>query len=100
MEEPPSACVYLISDRRELCPFFFLMIRRPPRSTLFPYTTLFRSQKAWAKDAGASGDHRRAGNFVDVAPKIDCRKLRWVSVSNSRSASNAQGNCCFGCPHG
>src|SRR3712207_7082158 len=28
--------------------FFFLMIRRPPRSTLFPYTTLFRS----ANDAG------------------------------------------------
>src|SRR3712207_7174551 len=26
------------------CAFFFLMIRRPPRSTLFPYTTLFRSQ--------------------------------------------------------
>src|SRR5687768_18471548 len=25
--------------------FFFLMIRRPPRSTLFPYTTLFRSGK-------------------------------------------------------
>src|SRR3712207_9284241 len=28
--------------RREV--FFFLMIRRPPRSTLFPYTTLFRSR--------------------------------------------------------
>src|SRR2546425_8144221 len=28
-----------------LC-FFFLMIRRPPRSTLFPYTTLFRSPRA------------------------------------------------------
>src|SRR2546430_10774558 len=28
--------------------FFFLMIRRPPRSTLFPYTTLFRSAKAKA----------------------------------------------------
>src|SRR6266536_5183437 len=30
-----------------LCPsfFFFLMIRRPPRSTLFPYTTLFRSRR-------------------------------------------------------
>src|SRR5262245_66299393 len=27
-----------------LCSFFFLMIRRPPRSTLFPYTTLFRSE--------------------------------------------------------
>src|SRR3712207_8289024 len=26
--------------------FFFLMIRRPPRSTLFPYTTLFRSSPA------------------------------------------------------
>src|SRR5256886_14795269 len=26
-----------------VCVFFFLMIRRPPRSTLFPYTTLFRS---------------------------------------------------------
>src|SRR2546426_9271473 len=35
------------SDHRAglVCPwlFFFLMIRRPPRSTLFPYTTLFRS---------------------------------------------------------
>src|SRR3712207_7327746 len=30
---------------RAYCPlFFFLMIRRPPRSTLFPYTTLFRSE--------------------------------------------------------
>src|ERR1019366_10524437 len=27
--------------------FFFLMIRRPPRSTLFPYTTLFRSGSSW-----------------------------------------------------
>src|SRR3712207_6873315 len=27
-----------------MCFFFFLMIRRPPRSTLFPYTTLFRSE--------------------------------------------------------
>src|SRR2546430_11243842 len=27
------------------CRFFFLMIRRPPRSTLFPYTTLFRSSR-------------------------------------------------------
>src|SRR5688572_33150018 len=28
--------------------FFFLMIRRPPRSTLFPYTTLFRSdERCW-----------------------------------------------------
>src|SRR5687768_18409413 len=32
-------CSYLFSF------FFFLMIRRPPRSTLFPYTTLFRSHR-------------------------------------------------------
>src|SRR4029077_8146950 len=44
------ACVRLerLSDRRVVSVFvffcfFFLMIRRPPRSTLFPYTTLFRS---------------------------------------------------------
>src|SRR5258708_38524529 len=30
--------------------FFFLMIRRPPRSTLFPYTTLFRSLRAQRRD--------------------------------------------------
>src|SRR6266478_7005703 len=38
--------------------FFFLMIRRPPRSTLFPYTTLFRSRRAWLGRAvrGAGGD--------------------------------------------
>src|SRR3712207_9489463 len=32
--------------------FFFLMIRRPPRSTLFPYTTLFRSQKGQKARSG------------------------------------------------
>src|SRR5256885_16945519 len=31
----------------KLSRFFFLMIRRPPRSTLFPYTTLFRSHAAF-----------------------------------------------------
>src|SRR6266571_7256681 len=34
--------------RRIWCFFFFLMIRRPPRSTLFPYTTLFRSRSRTA----------------------------------------------------
>src|SRR5258708_18363984 len=34
---------YLFSFSRMCSSFFFLMIRRPPRSTLFPYTTLFRS---------------------------------------------------------
>src|SRR5258705_2089094 len=34
--------------------FFFLMIRRPPRSTLFPYTTLFRSTPAHSKMPGST----------------------------------------------
>src|SRR5256885_12777678 len=36
-------------------PFFFLMIRRPPRSTLFPYTTLFRSYAQTEADLPIEG---------------------------------------------
>src|SRR2546430_14103415 len=41
--------------------FFFLMIRRPPRSTLFPYTTLFRSELVPGQGEGEQGrtDHAR-----------------------------------------
>src|ERR1022692_430921 len=38
--------------------FFFLMIRRPPRSTLFPYTTLFRSSWIRTDRAGRRGHNR------------------------------------------
>src|SRR3989442_13762996 len=39
--------------------FFFLMIRRPPRSTLFPYTTLFRSRfDRWRRETLAAQAHR------------------------------------------
>src|SRR5260370_42629976 len=48
--------------------FFFLMIRRPPRSTLFPYTTLFRSltgrECRGALDEGLV-DHRHANSIHD-----------------------------------
>src|SRR2546422_5478982 len=37
-------CICILSACLISLFFFFLMIRRPPRSTLFPYTTLFRSQ--------------------------------------------------------
>src|SRR5690606_42025277 len=37
-------CLYVSSITNQHISFFFLMIRRPPRSTLFPYTTLFRSE--------------------------------------------------------
>src|SRR3712207_8338696 len=44
------------------------MIRRPPRSTLFPYTTLFRSRAqadivAWLREEGPPRLHRVAGTF-------------------------------------
>src|SRR5438132_1878258 len=40
------------------------MIRRPPRSTLFPYTTLFRSERSW------SGEIAGMGKFVGVEAVI------------------------------
>src|SRR3712207_8593884 len=43
---------------------FFLMIRRPPRSTLFPYTTLFRSRRC---KAGFSRDLGEEGRFLGAA---------------------------------
>src|SRR2546422_8852316 len=44
MHHPVYLCIFL---------FFFLMIRRPPRSTLFPYTTLFRSSNELSKAIAA-----------------------------------------------
>src|SRR2546422_4923769 len=40
------------------------MIRRPPRSTLFPYTTLFRSLDRRADAGGGRRERRRAGRYV------------------------------------
>src|SRR2546422_2348711 len=56
------------------CFFFFLMIRRPPRSTLFPYTTLFRSGGQAPRHPGAP-----------AASSIRCR---WPGVSMSRSTTS------------
>src|SRR5450631_1290515 len=42
--------------------FFFLMIRRPPRSTLFPYTTLFRSRTRPAASPGVGSAARGLPN--------------------------------------
>src|SRR3712207_8455770 len=55
--------------------FFFLMIRRPPRSTLFPYTTLFRS-------LGVSSSPSRESRGRTVRP-LDC--------------SSASARCSQGC---
>src|SRR5258707_4531317 len=47
--------------------FFFLMIRRPPRSTLFPYTTLFRSDFTLAPETAAPVKEL-GGLLKDVPP--------------------------------
>ena len=50
--------------------FFFLMIRRPPRSTLFPYTTLFRSE-ALQEDPRGERAHAAAGVAQPVRADVD-----------------------------
>ena len=45
-----SRIIWGVGVRRCVVFFFFLMIRRPPRSTLFPYTTLFRSLMGMDRD--------------------------------------------------
>src|SRR5436190_23955021 len=50
--------------------FFFLMIRRPPRSTLFPYTTLFRSEIINEGNLDVT-DELFAADFVDHGPMGD-----------------------------
>src|SRR3712207_9203202 len=65
-----SAAVGSIDSRAvsSLFTFFFLMIRRPPRSTLFPYTTLFRSLADDLGDLAAVGVAARPEAAVGVAP--------------------------------
>src|SRR3712207_6922564 len=50
---------YQLSITRLLV-FFFLMIRRPPRSTLFPYTTLFRSAVGSSSSSPSTSASRRS----------------------------------------
>src|SRR3712207_5070549 len=50
---------------------FFLMIRRPPRSTLFPYTTLFRSDPKLSLRPVAERLGELLGTEVQLAPSLD-----------------------------
>src|SRR3546814_13067807 len=70
--------------------FFFLMSRRPPRSTrtdtLFPYTTLFRSRRAGAGTLSfASGRTAHA-----VAPRRGQRAVRWRDLRSEEHTSELQ----------
>src|SRR3712207_8331585 len=74
---------------------FFLMIRRPPRSTLFPYTTLFRSaHRAWLAavgdvgefDAGGGGELRAGemgGGAVAGGAVVEDRKSTRLNSSHA-----------------
>src|SRR6266480_6032494 len=66
--------------------FFFLMIRRPPRSTLFPYTTLFRSPHAgqrprprWCPSARSWGDRKSTrpnSSHMSISYAVFCLKKK------------------------
>src|SRR3712207_9110315 len=75
--------------------FFFLMIRRPPRSTLFPYTTLFRSQPYGREEHAVERDeveraeerrqHRvRRRVHEDAGVRVDERSEEHTSELQSR----------------
>src|SRR3712207_7516515 len=72
--------------------FFFLMIRRPPRSTLFPYTTLFRSANICLR-AGGLGRDRPGGyaelvavparSLIPIPPALSDRKSTRLNSSHA-----------------
>src|SRR5258708_31888705 len=69
------------------------MIRRPPRSTLFPYTTLFRSgaflQHALGQTCGPGGVHR-IGGISTVHQKREVHNRRGVSFRSEEHTSELQ----------
>src|SRR5688572_31194001 len=71
------------------CSFFFLMLRRPPRSTLFPYTTLFRSRPdrrgAHGAAAGQHGAQARLLPEAHGAPRAAGRSEEHTSELRSQS---------------
>src|SRR3712207_8302349 len=61
--------------------FFFLMIRRPPRSTLFPYTTLFRSRERRLRCLVARAikpDHQAVSEQCVGAHALDAREVLYA----------------------
>src|SRR3712207_8240161 len=77
--------------------FFFLMIRRPPRSTLFPYTTLFRSTLAVAGapvlDAGRLGSGPVVVSALDVV--VDARQRLAARDRKSTRLNSSHANISY-----
>src|SRR5688572_31767294 len=73
----------VVECREILLLFFFLMLRRPPRSTLFPYTTLFRSMlREQVAGARAVRTKSRRG---DIAPRIAGADRKSTRLNSSHS---------------
>src|SRR5258708_37529247 len=73
--------------------FFFLMIRRPPRSTLFPYTTLFRSCDSCAQEY--QRDQKMEGTMSEIfsaaMPDIDFEnRIHFLDRKSTRLNSSHQ----------
>src|SRR5437660_10340340 len=83
---------------------FFLMIRRPPRSTLFPYTTLFRSLRAQLRGALEEVQHREAGRGPDrryaVRDQVRARALPQPLYELARRGHIAAGAAAARLPEG
>src|SRR6516164_6666628 len=73
------------ADSPLLCGFFFLMIRRPPRSTLVPYTTLFRSISLERRLPAASSDLPGSAGGPDRPAPGDRKSTRLNSSHSSIS---------------
>src|ERR1044072_3314636 len=90
-----------------LCFLLFLMIRRPPRSTLFPYTTLFRSVRLWPAQprVGEAGEALRALPLAGVEVMADRADQAVVVARDARERAAEQsvrlaGAVCVGGEHG
>src|SRR5256885_9336243 len=73
--------------------FFFLMIRRPPRSTLFPYTTLFRSPN---DPRGSWSDFVRSWELFRYGPATKTTERRSLARSEEHT-SELQSPCNLVC---
>src|SRR3982750_4982449 len=99
--------------------FFFLMIRRPPRSTLFPYTTLFRSDTGsfakpvlvFAPGTGSGAGKRSEEHTSELQSRSDlvCRLLlekkkkqtkSTRDLSHTPSCGTSTAPCRAACPNG
>src|SRR3982751_6200630 len=93
-----AVCCHLV------CFFFFLMIRRPPRSTLFPYTTLFRSCRPSTTTPPSSACARTTpstrGRSEEHTSELQSRsdlvcRLLLEKKHRNRGSWGCRGNCMY-----